>query len=467
MAYEGIFAPITKISLHPNSDNGLKIVKIAGSQVITTVDYQVGDLACFFPEGGMLSPEFLFENSEYRFSSTLGTTVKSNKNPEKSGLFEASGRVRSIKLRGEISEGYIAPLSSFVFTGFSFDTVQAGYLFTELNGYPICDRYVSTKQREKTEKNKEKTRTKKNIWAPTFYEHFDTANFKYNYHRIPQDAHILITVKMHGTSGRTGNVLVTREKNLNWFQRLNFKVIKFYNDLIGLKNPFKEIFNKENITETSYETITGSRRVAFLNVIEDGYHKGTGFREKIHESLKNRLHKGETLYYEIVGYQSPNSPLFHHNVKKDNIGKDIEKQYKKYLIGNIMEYSYNCNRELGEHQIWIYRITQTNEDGHQIDLNYSQRIARCQLLGLNHVPRLFWGNIDQFTLGGKRDLLESMNELAEAPCSIFPKHISEGVVVEIEHPDMMKSFKNKSFSFRYLEGLIKDDDTYIDIEEIS
>jgi hypothetical protein len=467
--YSGIFTVITAVEPHPNSDNGLKIVHIAGSQVISTVDYKVGDMACFFPEGGKFSNEFLYENSEYRYSSTTEASVRPNKEANKFGFFEESGRIRCIKLRGQVSEGYIAPLSSLEYTGFDFSTVHPGYLFTELNGRPICERYVSPAQQRLNENkdNKEKKIKRKLAWAPTFIEHFDTENFKYNYKRIPKDAQILITAKLHGTSGRTGNVLVRREREINWYQTLAIRLGQICNNIAFGINPFDKIFQALDLTTEEYETISGSRRVAFIDKIVDGYHKGNGFRERIHESLTGVLHKGETLYYEIVGYQAPNSPLFHHNVKKDGIGAEILKQYKSYMNGSKMEYSYNCDAELGEHQIWIYRITHTNPDGHQIDLSYPQRLARCSVLGLYHVPRLFYGTVDELTLGGKIDFLEIVNNLAEQPSKQFPEHISEGVCIEVTHPELMRTFKNKAFKFLYLEGLTKEDDNYIDIEEVS
>lgn len=470
MSYHAIVAPITEVLPHPNSDKGLLLVRIAGSQVITTTPYQVDDLTIFFPEGGALDDLFLFHNSEYRYSATLERTVKPNKDPNKSGLFEDTGRIRSIKLRGEISEGYISPLSSVAYTGVDISTLQAGTIFTELNNVPICKRYVSPAQakREGTASpNAIKQRKQKIVM---FKEHFDTENLKYHYTKIPTDARVLITEKLHGTSGRTGNILVATTISTEGYKRvLNLFAIVL--DLIvkgQIAPSFRKLWedSQKTISET-YRTITGSRRVAFVEEKKDSYYIESTFRQRIHEQLEGKLHKGETVYYEIVGYQNPNSPLFHHTVKKDAVGTDLLKKFKNHLLGTTMEYSYGCNRELGECDIYVYRITQTNNDGYSVDLSYSQRLARCSLLGLKHVPRVFYGTIGELTRNGVLDLLNVCNELADRPSTLSDAHISEGICLEIEHPNMLKTFKNKSFNFRYLEGLIKDDETHIDLEEIS
>ena len=473
MAYEAIIAPITEVLSHPNSTNGLLLVRIAGSQVITTIPYNVGDLACFFAEGGALEHEYLYENSEYRYSTTLEANVRENKNPEKSGLFDENGRVRSIKLRGEISEGYIAPLSSFAYTGFDFSNIQGGWTFTELNGHKICDRYISPAQKRVIEQNALKAKESKSkqrkliVQAPTFLEHYDTQQLKHAYHHIPQDALILVTEKLHGTSGRTGHLRVTREVALPFWKKALVKLNGFIGSIIFGNNPFSELLNPVHLTTDQYETISGSRRVAYLKAVTDSYYRDTTFREKIHKELEGRLLPGETLYYEIVGYQAPNSPLFYHNVKKDNVGNDIIKKYGTFLRAAQMDYSYGCNRELGEFKIYIYRITHTNDLGTTIDLGYEQRIARCNVLGIPHVPKIYYGFVSELTRNGTLNLLEVIEELAARPSNLSNQHISEGVCTEITHPNMMRTFKAKNFAFRYLEGIVKDDSNYIDIEEVS
>lgn len=47
------------------------------------------------------------------------------------------------------------------------------------------------------------------------------------------------------------------------------------------------------------------------------------------------------------------------------------------------------------------------------------------------------------------------------------RHIIEGVAVRVEDENMFDIFKYKGFDFCHLEGIKKNDDTWVDLEEIS
>lgn len=53
-----------------------------------------------------------------------------NQNPEQSGFFEESGRVKCIKLRGIASEGFIMPINSLI--SYINDNVSFDYPMTQL-----------------------------------------------------------------------------------------------------------------------------------------------------------------------------------------------------------------------------------------------------------------------------------------------------------------------------------------------
>ena len=59
-----------------------------------------------------------------------------------------------------------------------------------------------------------------------------------------------------------------------------------------------------------------------------------------------------------------------------------------------------------------------------------------------------------------------VNGYLDKPSLLDSSHIEEGVCLRIEH-DKMEIFKQKSFSFCVLEGIIKEDQNYIDTEEAS
>jgi hypothetical protein len=77
----------------PNCDN-VKHALIFGNAVIVGKESSAGDVGLFFPVEAALSPEFLANNNLYRKNAQ--TTLSSNIDPEKSGFFEAHGRIKAI-----------------------------------------------------------------------------------------------------------------------------------------------------------------------------------------------------------------------------------------------------------------------------------------------------------------------------------------------------------------------------------
>jgi hypothetical protein len=60
-----------------------------------------------------------------------------------------------------------------------------------------------------------------------------------------------------------------------------------------------------------------------------------------------------------------------------------------------------------------------------------------------------------------------VESLVEGPSFLDPSHIKEGVVLRIESDQGIQFLKHKSHIFKVLEGISKDDDQAVDIEEIS
>jgi hypothetical protein len=51
--------------------------------------------------------------------------------------------------------------------------------------------------------------------------------------------------------------------------------------------------------------------------------------------------------------------------------------------------------------------------------------------------------------------------------TLNPHQIREGIVVRVESEEGIIQLKNKSFEFGVLEGYLSEDETFIDLEEIS
>ena len=453
MSYKAIIARAV-LRKHPNADR-LKLVDLNGYQVVTGADLQEGQLVAFFPEGGALSHEFVYENSEYRQGKG------ENKDQGSQGLFESNRRIKTIKLRGERSEGYCVPLENLLYTGINLRELSEGTIFTELNGHPICEKYVPPATREAQEKASRAGRAYFSV--DNFEKHFDTEQLRIFINRIPVGAVLYFTEKLHGTSGRTGNLWVKSSRILTWWQKITQVLATLIHKLGGGKT----------VPLGDFKIITGSRNMTFNpdSVYADGY------RKVVESWFTNKLHEGETVYYEIVGFTEGGNPLFKHPVggdPKDDVRKELAKVY-----GPTMIYSYGCtsngpcastctDSSCGpQFDIYIYRITSTNNTGDTVEYSWPQVERRCRELGLKAVPNLMRAIIYD---GDREALLQKVNVLASGSSILDKSHIREGICLRVEHPDVPIEkgiLKYKSFHFCHLEGIAKNDDTYIDNEEIA
>ena len=98
-------AKIVKIeNFKPHTDpevTRLKACIVDGFNILCGIDSEPG-LYVYFPTACCLNPNFLRYANLYRHKEL-------NADPEKSGMFEDNGRVKAIRLRGELSEGFILP----------------------------------------------------------------------------------------------------------------------------------------------------------------------------------------------------------------------------------------------------------------------------------------------------------------------------------------------------------------------
>ena len=192
-----------------------------------------------------------------------------------------------------------------------------------------------------------------------FKEHFDTGHFGKNINVFDRSQTLILSSKLHGTSSRIGHVLV--KDDLSWFEQF----AKFF---------------KARVKEFSWKYLNGTRRVVIEESSGEQFHDPT-IREKAFNLVANNLRKGETVYGEIVGFETNGSPI----MPSVDTTKLNDKEFtKKY--GKIMTYSYGCTEK--ESKFYVYRITMTNEDGYSIDYSWDDVVSRCKELGLQTVPHL-------------------------------------------------------------------------------
>lgn len=432
MAYKAIVTRLSNVRPHINADR-VKLATCHGNQVVIGLDSNEGDLGCYFPSDGQLSPEFCKANNLYRDSDL-------NQDHEKTGMFDTNRRVRAQKFRGEISDGFWVPLSYFTFIKGS-TLIDEGFEFDELNGTPICSKYINPATAKIARENTgKKIKTAKT--SVMFKEHFDTAHFGKCLHEFERGQTIIITEKLHGTSGRIGRVRV--ERDLNWIERLAMR--------FGVR-----------VETSEWRYLNGTRRVVLEETSGTQFHDPT-IRDKAFKLFKDNLRKGETVYFEIVGYESTGASI----MPSVDTTKMNDKEFtKKY--GKTMAYSYGC--EPTQSAVYVYRITLTDEDGHSIDLSWKDVEARCKELGVPttpHIRTLTLNEIAAQRFNDDRDIREEFSKLVEAygsgPSTLDTRHIREGVCVRIEGGLVNKTFKFKSFEFKVLEGIVKDSGV-IDTEE--
>lgn len=430
MAYAGIVSRITTRP-HPNADK-LKIGICHGHQVVVGSDTQDGDLGIFFPSDGALSHEFCLNNGLYNAEALHELGIPFTQG-ETLGYFGIKRRIRAQNFRGQKSDGFWCPLSYLNYLdpgdGYTWDQLLAeGDQITVIRGEVICEKYYS----EATRRAMARTGQKPRPANPMFPKHVDTAQFRFMTD-LPAECVMYITEKLHGTSGRYG--LVLEEQPNPWYRRL-----------FGLP-PKKE-----------WVYLNGSRNVTLSDASGPGFYGTNEFRYNVTQGLT--LRKGEVLFFEIVGYIDKDRPIMPAQDVTKLKDKALEKTY-----GKRMFYTYGC--EPGEHKMYVYKIMQFNEDGHGLELSWTQMRQRCQELGLQTVPLLKSGYVpigggDQFDLEIARRIVE---ELMDGPSKLDNRHIREGVVVRLESPHGVTHVKAKSFNFGVLEGYIKDSEDYVDVEE--
>lgn len=458
--YKAYITELKNVRPHPNADR-LQLGDCFGNTVCVSLDYTEGQLGVYFPTDGQLSIEFAEYNNLLRKKDEAGNNIGGYMDPNKRN-------VCAIKLRGEKSDGLFLPLSSLEYTG-DVSKLHAGDVIDGvLNGYHICQKYIPATKI--VEYNKQKYGSKipriKVPLAPLFAEHADTEQLAYNLAAFKPGDEIEITLKMHGTSQRTGYLPV----------------------LSGYKRTlWDKITRKQGKPIYKYDYISGTRRTVLEN-FDGGFYGSNEFRQQHHDKFVGKLNKGETVYYEVVGYTHTGVPIMG-NGKNEKLGKDFVKQYGKETV-----FSYGCEptgsriltaeerekipdwanvvKKCPQSDIYVYRMTMTNEDGFVVEYSPDFMRYRCEQMGVKCVPVFAQEKIpnnvflESYGYECAGDWVQHYSEeFYDGPDPIGKTHVREGVVVRIVNRPKFTAFKHKNFNFKVLEGLIKDTASAPDMEE--
>ena len=464
--YNAYITRIKNLHKHPNADK-LQIGECFGNAVIVSMEYEDNQLGIYFPSDGQLSVEFTEANNLLRKKDENGNNIGGYMDPDKRN-------VTAIKLRGEKSDGLFLPLKSLESFG-DITILNEGDRIDNFNGHEICCKYVPRNQnRIGHYSDGNKTRKKKVPVSPLFAEHADTEQLAYNLGAFKVGDEIEITLKMHGTSQRTGYLPV-------------FKGYK--------RTLIDKILRREGKPIYDWGYVSGTRRTVLEN-FDGGYYGSNEFREAHSKFFEGKLNKGEEIFYEVVGFTHTGAPIMANGDNKKLNDKDFVKQYgettvfsygcdstgKKTVYGNDDTSSFAIETDIPQSDIYVYRMTMTNEDGFTVEYTPDFMRYRCEQMGVKTVPvfgkaiisndRLHLISPDGYdhdyligegTIGDM--VIKSAEEYYDGPDPIGKTHVREGVVVRIINRPKFCAYKHKNWFFKAIDGIVKVEAEAPDIEE--
>lgn len=378
-----------------------------GMQALVSQGTKPG-LYILFSTEVQLSEEYARKNNLHR-DGTL------NEDPTKVGYLEQSRRVKAIKLRGNRSDSLLMPIESLDYLlGNKVKNLDEGDVFDSIDGHEICRKYQAKEPKPNGSQPKARVRR---VDERVFPQHVDSENYWRNQHKIPEDAHIVVSQKLHGTSVRYGNVPALAERT--WWERL-------------LRRPARK----------AYRFVVGSRRtVKSVDLsAEEGkqhyYADGDPWTRYADENkIADRIPKDHIVFGELVGFSGKGAPI-----QKD--------------------YTYDCLD--GETMLFVYRVAVVTADGLIVDYGHEQMEQWCAERGFSTAPILWRGRHDEFiadswTERRYYDEWKDLTHFRESPVPLsHPKLVDEGVCIRHDGPHGVYILKAKSPSFLEHETKVLD-----------
>ena len=462
MAYFGYITTLKNLRAHPNADR-LQLAECFGNTVCVSLDYKEDMIGVYFPCDGQLSVEFCEKNNLVRKKDDAGNNI--------GGYLDSDKRnITAIRLRGEKSDGLFLPLSCLNYCYIDFNAglyLKVGDTIDVVNGHEICQKYIPRRPNHAQPEGGNRTRKKKVSVAPLFTEHADTEQLAYNLNAFKPGDQIEITLKMHGTSQRTGYLPVLK---------------RYKRTLID------KLLRREGTPVYDWGYVSGTRRVV-LNDYDGGFYGSNEFREQHSKNFEGKLLKGETVYYEVVGFTDNGTPIMGSCPNKRTNDPEFIKQY-----GETTTFSYGCNPQgwevvddfadwVPQSDMYVYRMTMTNEDGDVVEYTPDFMRYRCEQMGVKCVP-VFWkgfipedatylrhkqaivdGNLAYIQMTPGEWVQMTAERYYDGPDPVGRTHVREGVVVRIINRPKFCAYKHKNFSFKCLEGIVKASADAPDMEE--
>ncbi len=351
---------IDEIVPHGNADR-LELAKIMGWQVVIGKgNFQAGQHAAYIP-----------------VDSILPNSLEMRLFPPGSKITLKKGRVRSIKIRGQMSQGMIIPLDDVLqelhATG-KVDDLEINdtgsndvfFVGQDLAGPLGVTKYEPPEPEFGGGNGTRAKMASKNQINPNFKKYTDIENIKWYTNVFQEGEAVYISEKMHGTSARYGYAP------------------RHYEGFTGaIKQAAMSFLAKFRIVKTQ-QFVFGSRNVQLHTGSNKSWYKEDVYSKILaQEDIKNKLQDGECVYGEIVG----------HNIQKN--------------------YSYGCKE--GEHRFFVYDVM---VDGKWLDFPAFERF--CSQRGFTPVPKLYVGPWSQ----------EVHMKYRDGDSTVGGQKIREGIVIK-------------------------------------
>lgn len=435
------------------ADSVAKTVVAGYDIVIDKNKTNIGDIMVYFPLESSINLNFLGANNQFSLSAReynanyteveklMNSDSEENKASAKRmcGFFEKHGRVRTVTLRKQPSQGFVMPVSSFEnwkselkLSAADFEKL-VGSEFDTVLGDIICKKYVPrVKANENTpsdRKNKKRLKQIKKfdrLIPEQFSFHYDTNMLNVNMHKFTPDTIISITKKLHGSSFITANILCNKKLNIVE------KIKKLFGAKIDMTE-YSNIYASRSVIKNRY---INSNVNSFYDVDLWGY---------VNEILKPVIEKNMTIYGEVVGFIP---------------GKDS-------MIQKNHDYSINLDKTIATEptRIMPYRITMNDEWGNKTEYdvdkvydwtmnvvkNYPEianHLLPIQILYLGRFGDLYPEILEDENWNAnvlakmKLDKTKFHMEIREPMCK--NKVPTEGIVVRIMGDKLSEAFKLKT-----------------------
>lgn len=371
-------------------------VPLFGFNALVPKDYDLDQLYVFFTAESQLSDKYCFENNLFDKSDL-------NKDKAKKGYINNKRRVRAVKLRGNVSSALIMPISSLGYLG-DISHLKEGDMFNVLADEEVCKKYIIRTQQASGPKST-KIKTRQLFNSKLFPEHIDTSNWGRNHSSVNDDAYIIVSQKLHGTSFR-----LTHQKMIQfpkWLVRLynkgfgNWKIGKF----------LEKLFRKSD-----YQLIAGSRTVVKIRDTDQvGFYCSDLWNQAL-DKIGHLIPKNWVIYGELIGW-SNNSPI---------------------------QKGYTYDQKAGCFDIYVYRIAVVNEDGISVDLPYDGMKKWCSENGVKICPEMWRGHKKDFDYEDFMDMRYVDRGYSQCLPLSDPKTVDEGVVIRIDNGLTPSLYKAKS-----------------------